>query len=194
MTVTGYNLFCKEYGMKNLKETGRAWRELSESKKEEWRKIAKKRNMKSKIVVDQFSLDISTERCSICLENMDTLTILLCGHEFHKECIDKWRKTIEDDTCECCRIENMKCPLCRERIEYGPSNKTINDEIDIVYKMVMNKESITLSERLINILMNIDDERVNAIKKYIGFSIDLSSSPVSIFVNLSQICFWRAEY
>lgn len=42
--------------------------------------------------------------CSICIEGMKTgsiVTVLMCGHIFHNECIYKWI------------IESKFCPVCR---------------------------------------------------------------------------------
>jgi hypothetical protein len=40
--------------------------------------------------------------CGICLDTMDEKSILLpCGHKFHKECIDEWKK------------ESLFCPYCK---------------------------------------------------------------------------------
>ena len=43
--------------------------------------------------------------CSICLDNLNTETIILeCNHQFHTQCIKK--------------ILSPKCPLCRNNIDY----------------------------------------------------------------------------
>ena len=61
---------------------------------------------------------ILTENCAICLERFinitskknklidddDDISILNCGHQFHKNCISKWMKWKKD------------CPLCRQKI------------------------------------------------------------------------------
>jgi hypothetical protein len=42
------------------------------------------------------------EKCTICLDDLnDNKQRLLCGHNFHKMCIDNWRN--EKNTCPCCR-------------------------------------------------------------------------------------------
>ena len=45
--------------------------------------------------------------CSICLERMKQRKIihLLCGHDFHHNCINQWKKL------------NNSCPLCRSIID-----------------------------------------------------------------------------
>lgn len=45
---------------------------------------------------------INSSECSICLECLTTDdTILQCKHQFHKVCINLWKKTA--DTCPYCR-------------------------------------------------------------------------------------------
>lgn len=55
------------------------------------------------------------EKCSICLENLESLDIkkTMCNHFFHKQCIYEW-------------INNNKntCPLCRENILQCSNNCT----------------------------------------------------------------------
>ena len=42
-----------------------------------------------------------TIECGICLDNMENKSVLLpCGHKFHKECIDEWKKS------------SLLCPYC----------------------------------------------------------------------------------
>ena len=48
--------------------------------------------------------------CAICLECYTPGTykrILNCGHVFHKKCIDRWFRRLDDDVME------LKCPVCR---------------------------------------------------------------------------------
>lgn len=47
---------------------------------------------------------IKREECSICFEPMLYPKTLICGHKFHKKCIDKWTAT------------NPSCPTCRRYI------------------------------------------------------------------------------
>ncbi|XP_060531777.1 E3 ubiquitin-protein ligase goliath-like isoform X2 [Cylas formicarius] len=49
------------------------------------------------------------ECCAVCLEPYklnDTLRILPCGHEFHKNCIDPW--LLEHRTCPMCKMDILK--------------------------------------------------------------------------------------
>lgn len=49
--------------------------------------------------------------CSICLSGFADGTLLRrlpCGHEFHRQCIDRWLR------------RNKRCPLCMASIECGP--------------------------------------------------------------------------
>ena len=45
------------------------------------------------------------EKCSICLKHIKKNTsVLSCGHQYHKKCINKWKNI------------NNQCPICREKI------------------------------------------------------------------------------
>jgi hypothetical protein len=57
------------------------------------------------IITTATSIESSCE-CCICLDNIEQQTsgkLPVCGHIFHKECIDKW---FEKDT-------TLRCPMCR---------------------------------------------------------------------------------
>ena len=42
--------------------------------------------------------------CSICLdEDTENIKTLLCGHKFHKDCIEEWVN--KEETCPLCRID-----------------------------------------------------------------------------------------
>jgi len=44
---------------------------------------------------------MTLNNCPICFEDIFFPKKLLCGHNFHMSCIDKWVKKY--DTCPCCR-------------------------------------------------------------------------------------------
>ncbi len=49
--------------------------------------------------------------CVICLDNMEINTSkyrLLCGHEYHIHCLNKWFKTNQN---------NRQCPICKQYID-----------------------------------------------------------------------------
>jgi hypothetical protein len=59
-----------------------------------------------------YNLINTKEECSICLEEgNDTKGKLLCGHEFHPECIERWIRTARK------KGTPPRCPLCREPIK-----------------------------------------------------------------------------
>ena len=49
------------------------------------------------------------EQCNICLDtyySRQTITILKCGHKYHKNCLQKWFQ--KKKTCPICSIEIKK--------------------------------------------------------------------------------------
>ncbi len=58
--------------------------------------------IKSKIYADN-----NNDKCSICLEDIkigNKVRILVCGHNYHQECLDNWLRI------------NDTCPICRDKI------------------------------------------------------------------------------
>ena len=53
-----------------------------------------------------YKSDNIINECSICYsdENNDIRELKSCKHTFHKECIDQWISTYNNDTCPNCRI------------------------------------------------------------------------------------------
>ena len=49
------------------------------------------------------------ETCQICLNIICNNYFLICGHVFHKKCINRWFKN---------SYENNTCPICREHIHH----------------------------------------------------------------------------
>lgn len=55
------------------------------------------------------------DACLVCLEDFvstDRITLLLCGHEFHRECVHKWAASQFEGT-----NEMPRCPVCRGGIK-----------------------------------------------------------------------------
>jgi len=63
--------------------------------------------------------------CSICLENIDTLTRLDCGHCLHIDCIEKMIKSSKES--------KIKCPLCRTLTEL----QCLNNEVQLTNNHVV---------------------------------------------------------
>mmetsp|Transcript_29036 Transcript_29036/g.42837 ORF Transcript_29036/g.42837 Transcript_29036/m.42837 type:complete len:312 (-) Transcript_29036:419-1354(-) len=58
------------------------------------------------------SIDAEHPTCNICLEDFekgDDMRTLLCGHTFHKQCIDRWVSQV------------ASCPTCKKELERPPS-------------------------------------------------------------------------
>ena len=54
---------------------------------------------------------VNNDCCPICLDEFKVGTYkrgLKCGHVYHKKCIDKWFKRMEQEQHE------KKCPVCRK--------------------------------------------------------------------------------
>ena len=47
----------------------------------------------------------ASQKCSICLEKLDSAYSLDCGHHFHYDCLIKWFRSPDS---------NGTCPLCRQ--------------------------------------------------------------------------------
>lgn len=66
------------------------------------------------------------DECCICLENLNNSSInncenykLVCGHHFHRNCLQKWL------------TEKQKCPLCNKKSSRLPNDQSlINDDDD----------------------------------------------------------------
>nr|NP_001246517.1 goliath, isoform E [Drosophila melanogaster]NP_523864.3 goliath, isoform C [Drosophila melanogaster]AAF47316.2 goliath, isoform C [Drosophila melanogaster]AFH08270.1 goliath, isoform E [Drosophila melanogaster] len=73
--------------------------------------VTKKAIMKIPTKTGKFSdeKDLDSDCCAICIEAYkptDTIRILPCKHEFHKNCIDPW--LIEHRTCPMCKLDVLK--------------------------------------------------------------------------------------
>ncbi|KAL1522109.1 hypothetical protein AB1Y20_021752 [Prymnesium parvum] len=63
--------------------------------------------------------------CAICLENIrvqQTVTTLPCKHEYHRNCISKWLKSIEAASCPQCKAPALEPPPSSTA-----STATVND-------------------------------------------------------------------
>lgn len=70
------------------------------------------------------------QECSICLEKIDSYCpILNCGHVFHFECINEWKKISKN--CPNCRY-SLSTILHNKRASYAD----VFRNIDIIYKVI----------------------------------------------------------
>lgn len=52
--------------------------------------------------------------CCICYnEYVNEACVLLCGHEFHKECLQNWIEKGDGKKCPLCRFPILQCALCQ---------------------------------------------------------------------------------
>jgi hypothetical protein len=68
-------------------------------------------NLKQIVFDDNCIIEGKHQKCTICLgpyEKGENLTILPCGHGFHKDCINNWLKDY-----------SYKCPICRSETGSG---------------------------------------------------------------------------
>lgn len=93
--------------------------------------------------------------CSICLEEIDPSkgsATMMCGHQFHYNCIFKWNLTQKGDTCPLCR-EDLQLPDdLNESIEDEDTREIINiastpGQISINNQKTMLTKFLDLSER-----------------------------------------------
>ncbi|XP_022222940.2 protein goliath [Drosophila obscura] len=82
--------------------------------------------------------DLDSDCCAICIETYkptDTIRILPCKHEFHKNCIDPW--LIEHRTCPMCKLDVLKFYgyvfLGSEEsiLEYQPDRPEVSTIVDL---------------------------------------------------------------
>jgi hypothetical protein len=88
-------------------------------------------------MTDFIQINISYDDCAICLEAMPILypldnhgiENLLCGHIFHKKCINLLREySVYGENV-------IECPLCRT-ISYYPSNVTTRSMKKLDWKLI----------------------------------------------------------
>ena len=69
--------------------------------------VSSPKNVKTQLpIVNNFTMEENKkpeeDKCIICLDIMNNATqLLLCGHKYHKKCIDNWKN--QKNTCPCCR-------------------------------------------------------------------------------------------
>lgn len=121
---------------------------------------------KNKIVKEVFN-----ESCIICLNDFkkeqeksenekeakileEHVVVLNCGHKYHRDCLQKWRK------------ENKKCPLCRREIIL---DEEIKNDIELV-----NIQNNSIEERENSIDLNFENERLDNNYIFCSFLLDIS--------------------
>tara|TARA_A200000113_G_C8799729_1_gene333699 strand:- start:18 stop:1052 length:1035 start_codon:yes stop_codon:yes gene_type:complete len=105
--------------------------------------------------------------CAICMEESDinadcdtNISILRCGHSFHTECIDEWKRRAEADR------RQPKCPMCRSNFEvvatWSPGDekcpsKCFQLKEDVQYKIskFLRNRNVRNVEKSIMLLLSI---------------------------------------
>lgn len=84
----------------------------------------------AEVKVEARSKPLSTEQrrkitsnlvCGICIEDLDSkesYMIWACGHRFHRDCLEKWKRI------------KATCPYCRAKISGGPSSPEVKQQQD----------------------------------------------------------------
>ena len=76
--------------------------------------------------------------CSICIDNMDTASVLPCGHRFHQKCINHWLINNKEN-CPNCRLDlNLNLNL-----KYNNKNnkiKTYNQRLENARRLLSESE------------------------------------------------------
>lgn len=78
-----------------------------------------------------------SEDCPICMEVLSTPEITKCGHQFHKQCLDRWKKTA--NTCPSCRAIICAAPPAPPR-ERHPA--TIEEIFRLSYSLTPEVASL----------------------------------------------------
>ena len=120
---------------------------------------------KNKIVKEVFN-----ESCIICLNDFkkeqeqseneieakileEDVVKLNCGHKYHRQCLQKWRK------------ENKKCPICRREIIL---DEEIKNDIELI-----NIQNNSIEEKENNIDINFENERLENNYNFRSFLLDI---------------------
>jgi hypothetical protein len=80
------------------------------------------------------------ERCSICLEEINNVSITNCNHSFCSNCLNGWLDQNKDT-----------CPMCRTKIRSYINNEEITKIISI--NTITNNENIPMNEMFIRSLI-----------------------------------------
>ncbi len=75
-------------------------------------------------VMAQYELPNNIIECSICRDTIEknSKKLIKCNHKFHKECIERWKDSCNDNCIYECN--HTKCPYCRVKIKIKRRTKT----------------------------------------------------------------------
>jgi hypothetical protein len=102
----------------------------------------------------------SLTSCSICLEDIDPTkgsATMMCGHQFHYNCIFKWNFTQQGDTC----------PLCRDDLQ-------LPHDVDTSHGIEEEDNIITETREIINIASVPGEVSINQQKKMLSKLLDVT--------------------
>jgi len=71
--------------------------------------------------------------CGICIDDLDSkesFMIWSCGHRFHRDCLEKWKRI------------KATCPYCRAKISGGPSTEVKQDQDQVPVHNIPDDEAI----------------------------------------------------
>ena len=138
---------------------------------------------------------VSEEKCSICLEIIDTGELnggkinylkLKCGHSYHKYCIETWYK------------QNKSCPYCRDKIKFTLIEHFSSISNNIFKLSKKSRKTIKMNDTTICFIDNlkiqnpcawVDDERYYPLYKIIlnGEETHISYYLRNVIVNSSKL-------
>lgn len=177
MPVNLSNLINKDKRVKDTELRELEAHKLTNLKKELDRLRQKDRSSKAQVrtgKIDQYTQTENHLSCSICLyafHNKSDIISLVCGHSFHKSCMDKWKmkSTSSFLRCPTCRypVETLSCirknyALMEELNWKKPENVSLrmSSSVSAYRKVILNEPLDMQVEWLLLLIRQVEDPSV----------------------------------